>query len=174
MTLEWDDRRARICWKTDSEYFVVHYIDLNTASRKFQVFNCEGVLHSTIENNVNILDTPISWRNSKLLITSSIQRFNKHEIIFFERNGLAHGGFVLPFPHGQMKVRDISWNMESTVLCVWSELADETKSAGSEFQSVGRHHSNIRKLNFNFFTTSNDLLYEKKFNCGRWLTTTGI
>ncbi len=132
----WDDRRARICWRSDSEYFLVHYIDLNTDSRKFQVFTREGVLHSTVENNMNILDTPIVWKHSKSLITSSIQRFNKHEIIFFERNGLAHGGFVLPFQMNQMKVKSIAWNMDASVLCVWSELVDETNASSSDFQSV--------------------------------------
>ena len=54
---------------------------------------------------MNILDAPIAWKYSKSnLITSSIYKFNKHEIIFFERNGLAHGGFTLPFEFEKMKV----------------------------------------------------------------------
>ena len=104
--LSWDDRRARICWRSDGENFVVHFVDESqgVASRKFQVFNREGVLFSTIENNVNVLDSPVTWKYSQSLISSAIYRLNKHEIIFFERNGLAHGGFELPFAFGQMKV----------------------------------------------------------------------
>ena len=149
MAFAWDDRRARICWRSDGEYFVVHFIDSNKNSRKFQIFTREGVLHSTIENNINILDTPIAWKHSKSLITSSIQRFNKHEIIFFEKNGLAHGGFVLPFALGQMKVRGISWNMDSTILCVWSELVDASCES-TDFQSVGK--------NYGFFKVTSKIL----------------
>lgn len=86
---------------------------------------------------MNILDTPIAWKYSKALITGTIHRFNKHEIIFFERNGLAHGGFVLPFAYGQMKVNGIYWNLDSTILCIWAELVDEN-AQNSEFKSVGK------------------------------------
>ena len=109
----------------------------STDSRKFQVFTREGVVHSTIENNINVLDSAISWKHSKSLISSSIYRFNKHEIIFFEKNGLAHGGFQLPFVFNQMRVKGIYWNLDSTILCVWSELVDE--SVDAEYKSVGKN-----------------------------------
>jgi elongator complex protein 1 len=101
------------------------------------VFTREGVVHSTIENNVNVLDSPISWKHSKSLISASIYRFNKHEIIFFEKNGLAHGSFQLPFAFNQMRVKGIYWNLDSTILCVWSDLVDESASADAEYKSVG-------------------------------------
>ena len=101
---DWDDKITRVCWRSDGEYFVVHFIDPITQSRKFQIFNREGLLHSSIEKDINILDAQIAWKYSKAHIAASIYRFNKHEIIFFERNGLAHNGFTLPFVAGQMKV----------------------------------------------------------------------
>jgi elongator complex protein 1 len=69
------------------------------------------------------------------LIASTIYRLNKHEIIFFEKNGLSHGGFTLPFVLNTMKVKGIYWNLDSSILAVWSEkiCADVT----SEFGSVG-------------------------------------
>lgn len=134
--LAWDDRAARICWRYDGEYFVVHFVYEATNSRKFQVFNREGAVHSNIETNVNVLDAPIAWKCAKSsLITASIQRFNKHEIIFFERNGLAHGGFVLPFAHGKMKVKSLGWNLDSSILFVWSETVVD--GSDSEPQSLG-------------------------------------
>jgi elongator complex protein 1 len=135
-SFDWDDKKARICWRSDGEYFVVHFIDLSTNSRKFQVFNREGNLHSTIEKNVNILDAPIAWKYSKSNIAASINRLNKHEIIFFEKNGLAHGSFNLPFTPGQMKVNGIYWNLDSTILCIWSELVNENNANSSEYQSI--------------------------------------
>ncbi|RNA26145.1 elongator complex 1 [Brachionus plicatilis] len=132
--LPWDDRESKICWRPDGEYFVVHFIDSKTNSRKFQVFNREGAVHSTIEKDINVLDSAIDWKYSKSLITTAIHRHNKHEVIFFERNGLAHGGFLLPFPIGQMKINSLSWNLDSSILCIWAELADSFKE--SDYKSI--------------------------------------
>ena len=81
------------------------------------------------------MDSVISWKYSKSLIASSIYRLNKHEIIFFERNGLAHGGFTLPFALNQMRVMGIYWNLDSSILCVWSE---KVGSESSQYESVGK------------------------------------
>jgi elongator complex protein 1 len=156
---------ARICWRSDGEFFVLHFIDEFTNTRKFQVFTREGLLHSTIENKVNILDSPISWKYSKsLLIASSVYRLNKHEILFFERNGLTHGSFVLPFDYGKMKVNQILWNIDSTLLCIWSELIE--RQVNSELQSVIQIWSVANyywylKQSYNF-----DL--ENKISCVSW------
>ncbi len=60
--LDWDDRKGRISWRSDGEYYVLSFINSDTNSRKFQVFNREGLLHSTIEKNVSVLDSVISWK----------------------------------------------------------------------------------------------------------------
>lgn len=134
--LDWDQKKGSISWRSDGEYFAVSFIDTDTQSRKFQVFNRESALHSTIENDINVLDSQISWKFSKSLIASSIYRFNKHEIIFFERNGLAHGGFQLPFSNNTMKVKDICWNLDSSILYVWSEKIDCESNKYDFVQSV--------------------------------------
>lgn len=63
-------------------------------------------------------------------------RLNKHDIIFFEQNGLSHGSFTLPFEYGKMEVKGILWNLDSTILCVWSELVNPSEN-NEIFQSVG-------------------------------------
>ena len=157
--LDWDDRKGRISWRSDGEYYVLSFINSDTNSRKFQVFNREGLLHSAIEKNVSVLDSVISWKYSKSLIASSIYRLNKHEIIFFERNGLAHGGFTLPFALNQMKVMGIYWNLDSSVLCVWSE---KVGSESSQYESVGK----LTHLFFQFRRICFKIDYFK-FNYGR-------
>ncbi len=134
--LEWDLRKGSICWRSDGEYFVVSFVESTAHSRKFQVFTRESVLHSTIESDVSVLDAPIAWKYSKSLIAASIYRLNKHEIIFFERNGLAHGSVQLPFPVSQMKVKGIYWNLDSSILCVWSERVNLSSEETAECQSV--------------------------------------
>ena len=44
------------------------------------------------------------FRPSGSLIASSQRKPHRHEIIFFERNGLRHGEFILPFDKMEVKV----------------------------------------------------------------------
>lgn len=43
-------------------------------------------------------------RPSGSLIASTQEKPNKHDIVFFEKNGLLHGEFTLSFQKGQVKV----------------------------------------------------------------------
>lgn len=54
-------------------------------------------------------------------------------MIFFERNGLKHGEFTLPFEMKQVLVKEMIWNTDSTVLLVWCEemLLDGVKQEKS-------------------------------------------
>ncbi len=128
--------KSRISWRTDAEFFLVHSIDKTRNIRKFQVFTRDGVLHSTSDNTAS-LESSICWKNSKSLITSSAHRPNKHEIVFYERNGLSHGSFSLPFSPKEFKVKEILWNYDSTILCVWLERISLNEI--NEIQSVGRN-----------------------------------
>lgn len=52
------------------------------------------------------------------MIASSSQSHNKHQIIFFEKNGLRHGEFLLPYATGSFLVQQITWSSDSRVLLV--------------------------------------------------------
>jgi elongator complex protein 1 len=120
---EWDDKKPKIDWKTDAECYVISSIDIETNARKFQIFTRDGVLHSTSEYVVS-MEPIISWKNSKALLTTATHKANKHEIVFYEPNGLAHGGFTLPFMMKEYKISGLYWNNDSSVLCVWCEKLD--------------------------------------------------
>lgn len=90
-----------------------------------------------------------SSRPSGSLIASTQRPPNKHSVVFMEKNGLLHGDFTLPFDKEQVKVnhpsslhrrserrldvvmnkeclylvkvRELLWNSDSTVLAVWME-----------------------------------------------------
>ena len=67
----------------------------------------------------------LTHRPSGSLMATSQRRPNKHDIAFFEKNGLRHGEFTLPFGVKDVKVCEVMWNLDSTVLAVWAEdLAD--------------------------------------------------
>ena len=64
----------------------------------------------------------LALRPSGSLIATSQRRPNKYDIAFFERNGLRHGEFTLkPFKVNEVKVKELFWNNESSVLCAWVE-----------------------------------------------------
>lgn len=47
----------------------------------------------------------LTYSPSGNLIASVQRKPHKHDIVFFERNGLQHGSFTLPFAKDEMKVR---------------------------------------------------------------------
>ncbi|XP_046559311.1 LOW QUALITY PROTEIN: putative elongator complex protein 1 [Haliotis rubra] len=116
----WDDRRPRISWRGDGQFFVVSSISPHTGGRQLHVWTRDCSHHSSSEP-VDGLEQTLAWRPSGSLVACSHMRPNKHDVVFFEKNGLRHGEFTLPFPVNKVKVREVLWNMESTVLAVWCE-----------------------------------------------------
>nr|XP_022331417.1 putative elongator complex protein 1 [Crassostrea virginica]XP_022331418.1 putative elongator complex protein 1 [Crassostrea virginica] len=118
--LPWDDQQPRISWRGDGQCFVVSSICPNTGARKLRVWNRECEHQSTSEN-VDGVEQALGWKPSGSLIASTQRRPNKHDVVFFERNGLRHGEFSLPFGVKDVKVRELLWNTDSSVLALWCE-----------------------------------------------------
>lgn len=138
-----DDLLPRISWHGDGASFVVSSLSPEGVSdslshRTLRVYDRQGVLQSTSEK-VPGLEHPLVWRPSGNLIVST-QRFGydgggagregRHDVIFFERNGLRHGEFSLKAEQLSVKgndskwgykVRELAWNSDSTVLAIWIE-----------------------------------------------------
>ncbi|KAL0974256.1 hypothetical protein UPYG_G00217790 [Umbra pygmaea] len=118
--MSWDDRRPRVTWRGDGQLFAVSAVCPQTGARKVRVWNRECVLQSTSET-ANGLEQSLCWKPSGNLIAATQCLPNKHSVVFLEKNGLLHGDFTLPFGKGQVKVRELLWNSDSTVLGVWLE-----------------------------------------------------
>ncbi|MCI4381664.1 hypothetical protein PGIGA_G00254560 [Pangasianodon gigas] len=116
----WDDRMPRITWRGDGQLFAVGAICPQTGARKVRVWNRECVLQATSEV-VNGLEEALCWKPSGSLIACTQRHPNKHSVVFMEKNGLLHGDFTLPFAKDQVKVKELLWNSDSTVLAVWLE-----------------------------------------------------
>jgi elongator complex protein 1 len=141
-----DDFLTRLSWRGDGALFVVSAVSpaVGDALRRrvLRVYNRDGVLQASAEP-VPGLEHPLSWRPSGNLIVSA-QRFGtfpgggkgregRHDIVFFEKNGLRHGEFGLR--HGTpgvgpseakerrwgYKVKEVCWSADSNVLLVWIE-----------------------------------------------------
>lgn len=142
-----DDNAPRISWRGDGTYFVVSSLadadEHGLRQRTLRVYDRNGALQSTSEP-VAGLEHTLAWRPSGNLIAGT-QRFgfegggagreSRHDVVFFERNGLRHGEFTLNpdcfLPKAGKdttyelkwgyRVRDLLWNSDSSVLAVWAE-----------------------------------------------------
>ncbi|XP_044876720.1 elongator complex protein 1 isoform X2 [Mauremys mutica] len=124
-----DDGRPRVTWRGDGQFVAVSAICPQTGARKVRVWSRELVLQSTSEP-IPGLEQALAWKPSGSLIASTQEKPNKHDVVFFEKNGLLHGEFTLPFQKGQAKVNELLWNLDSTILAVW--LEDVKKEKNSE------------------------------------------
>jgi elongator complex protein 1 len=141
-----DDLLTRISWRGDGTQFVVSAVSPDTVTtlrrRVLRIYTRDGVLQATAEA-IPGLEHPLSWRPSGNLIVGA-QRFGtfpgggkgregRHDVVFFEKNGLRHGEFGLR--HGTpgvgpteakdrkwgYKVKELCWSADSNVLLVWIE-----------------------------------------------------
>nr|XP_003463826.1 elongator complex protein 1 [Cavia porcellus]XP_013001319.1 elongator complex protein 1 [Cavia porcellus] len=141
--LPWDDHRPRVTWRGDGQFFAVSVVCPETGARKVRVWNREFALHSTSEP-VAGLGPALAWKPSGSLIASTQDKPNQQDVVFFEKNGLLHGHFMLPFFKDEMKVIDLFWNADSSVLAVWLEdlEREENPALKSYVQlwTVGNYH----------------------------------
>ncbi|KAG1726875.1 pol II transcription elongation factor [Suillus paluster] len=133
-----DDGLPRVSWRGDGAYFVVSSIARqtlqsgNATGRVLRVYSNEARLQSTAEI-VAGLEPSLSWRSSGNLIASTqkeirsgpsdTQRTGKHGVVFFERNGLTHGGFNLRGDDRDYRIKHLAWSSDSNVLAVHIERA---------------------------------------------------
>ncbi|OCB85125.1 IkappaB kinase complex, IKAP component [Sanghuangporus baumii] len=129
-----DDGLSRVSWRGDAAFFVVSTLRAPTTGfnerkrRTLRVYDRQGVLQNVAEPIAG-LEHVLDWRPSGNLVAST-QRFGpdgcgagregRHDVVFFERNGLRHGDFTLR-EQGNYKVRELFWNADSEILGVWIE-----------------------------------------------------
>lgn len=116
-----------------------------------KLFNRQGILQHTSEY-VAGLEKQIAWKPSGTLIASSQMLPNKQSIIFFEKNGLKHRDFALPFEPHTFSIDQLAWSQDSEILLVNGfERAPE---------SDGKYKKT--RQNIMLFTTSNYHWYLKQ------------
>lgn len=133
-----DDGLPRVSWRGDGAYFVVSSLarqasqSASAKGRVLRVYSNEARLQSTAETIAG-LESGLSWRPSGNLFASTqkevragpsdTQRTGKHAVVFFERNGLTHGGFNLRGDDGDFRIKHLAWSSDSNVLAVHIERA---------------------------------------------------
>lgn len=102
----------------------------------------ELTLHSTIEATAG-LEHQLAWNASGSLIAST-QRYGtstpglgagregRHDVVFFERNGLRRssfevvkGGGLSPSAAEFYEIRELAWSCDSSILAVWIRMKDQ-------------------------------------------------
>ncbi|XP_074877945.1 elongator complex protein 1 isoform X2 [Buteo buteo] len=120
----------------------IHQDEFGEGARKVRVWSRELVLQSTSEP-ISGLEQALSWKPSGNLIASTQEKPNRHDVVFLEKNGLLHGEFTLPFQKGQVKVNELLWNADSTILAIWLEdLKVENSNPNTYVQlwTTGNYH----------------------------------
>ncbi|NXS51860.1 ELP1 protein, partial [Brachypteracias leptosomus] len=141
-TSAWDDGRPRVTWRGDGQFVAVSAVCPETGARKVRVWNRELVLQSTSEP-VSGLEQALSWKSFGNLIASTQEKPNRHDVVFLEKNGLLHGEFTLPFQKGQVKVNELLWNADSTILAIWLEdlkVEDSNPNSYVQLWTTGNYH----------------------------------
>lgn len=154
-----DDGCVRIAWRGDGAYFAVSSLEEPLQSegkkhRALRVYDRQGALQNTAEPIAG-LEHVLSWRPSGNLIVSTqrfgfegggVGRTGRHDVVFFERNGLRHGEFALREVSKEgadasrrwgYKVKEALWNADSSILALWIE--DEEMDKGERVSIICIH-----------------------------------
>jgi len=141
-----DEGELRISWRGDGSLFAVSTVTPKSNSRQIRIFSRDAVLQYTSEPAAG-LEEALCWRPSGNLIASSQRLPNKYVIAFFEKNGLRHGEFLLPFAQNECKIHLLSWNSESSILAVWCVYT--TGETCLQLWTVNNYHWYLKQcLNF--------------------------
>lgn len=167
-----DDGLPRIAWRADGAFFAVSAPmprsqkgnEAMISRRVIRVFDRAGALQSTCEPIAG-LEHALAWRpppggsGGAAQMLASTQRFGfpgggagragRHDVVFFERNGLRHGEFGLRMQRSTQeehatkhkwgyRVRDLAWNADATVLAVWMEAEESDCGMIQEITSISR------------------------------------
>jgi elongator complex protein 1 len=167
-----DDGLPYISWKGDGSTFVVSSLERSgppitprstaatsstsvstTTHRRVLRYYSKTLTYLHPAEAIAGLEHSLAWRPSGSLVAST-QRFSptipglgrgkegRHDIVFFEPNGLRHGEFALRgerwWKKGQTdpksmelgyRVKQLLWNTDSTILAVWISV-DDSKDVG--------------------------------------------
>ena len=120
---EWSEKgkpiNVSLSWRGDAEFFVASYQYEEDTTRTFTVFDRNCQVQSQAEGTP-LLSPFLTWQPEGALITGSQKRkvgkVWKHNIVFFEKNGLRHYEFALKYPDSE--VFHLDWNCSSSLLSV--------------------------------------------------------
>eukprot|EP01138_Halocafeteria_seosinensis_P015794 gb/GECG01016118.1/.p1 GENE.gb/GECG01016118.1/~~gb/GECG01016118.1/.p1 ORF type:complete len:1684 (+),score=195.70 gb/GECG01016118.1/:1-5052(+) len=114
---------THLCWRHDNQYLALSTCDASTSQRTLRVWTQDLTLHGVgrHEDNTNVADLQASlhWNPNGSLIAMPQVKRDVLQIVFFERNGLRHREFVLPWVDPPIQyVSSLCWNVGADLLAV--------------------------------------------------------
>lgn len=149
-----DRQKTTISWRGDGSYVAVNSIE-SGLRRVIRVYSREGSLDSASEP-VDGLQGALSWRPAGNLLASVRRLPDRIEVVFFERNGLRHGKFLLRLTQEEMETwgadPHLKWNVDSSVLAVYFE--DRV-----QLWTMGNYHHYLKQEIFSLSRASTKLTW---------------
>ncbi|KAG1710770.1 hypothetical protein DVH05_013495 [Phytophthora capsici] len=119
---------CELCWREDSKFVALNIATHDKINgnvvQKVVVFTEELEFHAIgrLEDGraISGLGSSLDWSQSLALIASCKERKRRLVVVFFERNGLRHGEFVIPamYQAPEYRVGSVRWNSTSDTLAV--------------------------------------------------------
>ncbi|KAG0711938.1 Elongator complex protein 1 [Chionoecetes opilio] len=135
----WDHGRPVVTWRGDGELLAVSHFPGDSRTRRIVVVDAKGCVVAVAEG-LDGLQPPVAWRPNGSVFAVSYTTAGKHQVAFVEKNGLQHGGFVLPFRAGCVEVVALAWSGDSTVLAVWGRPLEGEGGEVVQLWTTGNYH----------------------------------
>ncbi|XP_057324154.1 putative elongator complex protein 1 [Microplitis mediator] len=150
-----DSKRSWITWRGDGSLFAVSFFNEKIGARLFKIFNRKGVLQYTSELT-HRLEEMIAWKPSGNYIAGTQRLDDKYVVALFEKNGLKHREFTLPFSPADFDVKSLRWSPDSDILVIECKSADDNQQF-LQLWTVNNYHWYLKQSIP--FTRENPLLY---------------
>lgn len=116
----------------------------SNVGRTFSVYDCEGKLQYTAEK-WNGLEPSLAWRPSGnwIAMPQHFGKSNKSTIGLFEKNGLRHREFELPFDLLQESIVQLRWSTDSDILALHTTSSD---AQHIYLYTIGNYHWYLKQV----------------------------
>lgn len=125
-----DDGMPRVAWRGDGKYFAVSTFESN---RRILVYSRQGVLVHAAEP-IPGLGQALCWKPAGDLFASAQKLAHVHRVVFYELNGLRHGGFDLQNP--ESRVLEMAFSCDSSILALLLEIPTTDRAGVQITRSV--------------------------------------
>ncbi|KAH8359617.1 hypothetical protein KR093_007925 [Drosophila rubida] len=132
---------VHISWRGDGAFFAVSYVASNVG-RTFNVYDNEGKLQYMAEK-WNGMQAALAWRPSGNWIALPQIFPKKSTVSLFEKNGLRHREFDLPFDLQTERIDKLHWSSDSDVLALQTRTAADQRIY---LYTIGNYHWYLKQV----------------------------
>lgn len=132
---------VHVAWRGDGAFFAVSYVASNVG-RTFNVYDNEGKLQHMAEK-WNGIQSALTWRPSGNWIAVPQIFPNKSTVSLFEKNGLRHRDFDLPFDLQIESIVKLQWSSDSDILALQTATPEAQRIY---LYTIGNYHWYLKQV----------------------------